>query len=160
NQHAIGRFQAEANATQALHHKNLVRLLDFGTTEYGAPFYVMEYIDGESLASWTRRKGKLDVGEAVALFIQVAQGRAHTHDAGIIHRDLKPTNILMTANIYGQPVPKVVDFGIAKAAGPGFNAESLTFTGELIGSPLYMSPEQCSGSAIGPESDVYSLGCV
>lgn len=160
---AIKRFQKEAQAAGKLTHPNLVRALDFGILKNGNPFYVMDLVDGDNLAEYSRKIGSLKVEEVFKIFIPICFALGYAHTEGIIHRDIKPGNIMLakTGNPTDPFVPKIVDFGIAKLT----NAEdgtsvNLTQTGEVFGTPLYMSPEQCYGKNLDNRSDIYSLGCV
>ncbi|HEY9678149.1 MAG TPA: serine/threonine-protein kinase [Drouetiella sp.] len=157
------RFQLEARATDSLDHPNLVKVHDFGVLDSNQPYLVMEYVEGETIADRIKRTGPLSVEEAAAIFAQVCFGLLHAHENSIIHRDIKPSNIMLVS---GQPLGsegsvRILDFGIAKLASrDGSDAMQLTRTGEVIGSPTYMSPEQCAGTAVDHRSDIYSLGCV
>lgn len=160
---AIRRFQKEAQAAGKLTHPNLVRALDFGVLKNGNPFYVMDLVDGDNLAEYTKKTGLLKLEEVFKIFIPICFALGYAHTEGIIHRDIKPGNIMLarTGNPTDPFVPKIVDFGIAKLT----NAEdgisvNLTQTGEVFGTPLYMSPEQCFGKNLDSRSDIYSLGCV
>jgi len=152
------RFINEAEATMNLSHPHLVRIFDFGVHNERIPYMVMEYLEGESLSDLLDRVEKLDVPTASRIFKQVCDALYEVHKNGIVHRDLKPSNIMLTRNGSESNYVKLVDFGIAKALED--TGKALTLTGEAIGSPPYMSPEQCSGSKIGHQSDIYSLGCV
>lgn len=158
---ALKRFQQEAQAASALNHPNILTVYDFGISAQGMPFLVMDFLEGTSLSALIQEKGHLDVARALPIFIQACAGLAHAHQKGVIHRDLKPAN-MMLVDYDGQPdYLKVVDFGIAKLLQPDNQAaEPLTHTGEIFGSPLYMSPEQCRGLDLDQRSDIYSLGCV
>jgi serine/threonine-protein kinase len=149
----VRRFQAEAKAAARLRHANIVPIHDVGQL-HGQDFFVMEYIEGQSLAQRIAR-GPVDVTTAVRLTATVARAVEHLHRQGIIHRDLKPSNILLDAA--GQPY--VSDFGLAKVFATG---SDLTATGVITGTPSYMAPEQASGrrAEIGPATDVYSLGAI
>lgn len=158
---ALKRFQQEAQAASALNHPNILTVYDFGISTQGMPFLVMDFLEGTTLSVLIQEKGHLSVNRALPLFIQACSGLAHAHQKGVIHRDLKPAN-LMLVNYDGQSdFLKIVDFGIAKLlqADSG-TAEQLTHTGEVFGSPLYMSPEQCRGLELDQRSDIYSLACV
>jgi tRNA A-37 threonylcarbamoyl transferase component Bud32/tetratricopeptide (TPR) repeat protein len=157
----VRRFDQEARAASNLSHANLASVFDYGRTEAGAPYLVMEYLDGESLAELIRREGRVKFGQAIAIFEQVGGALAYAHSKGVIHRDLKPNNVILLKEANGQCVAKLVDFGIAKFLPMGdFEAQRLTQTGEIFGSPLYMSPEQCMGNELDTRSDIYSLGCL
>jgi serine/threonine protein kinase len=145
----LARFQREARAAARLDHPNVVTVYDVG--QDGIRHYiVMEYVDGQDLKSWIRRKGRLDVQEALDLAIQICAGVGHAHKAGIIHCDIKPQNVLMTKD--GRA--KVTDFGIARA----LSESGITESDTVWGSPLYFSPEQAAGEPPAPSSDVYSIG--
>lgn len=154
------RFHQEAQATSQLDHPNIVRIYDFNVCQTHGPYLVMDLIEGEPLSSLIARKGALEPQFVADLMVQVADALQHAHDKGIIHRDLKPSNILVSAEVGQKPVAKVVDFGIAKLQGPNAEDLRLTKTGEVFGSPLYMSPEQCLAAPLDRRSDIYALGCV
>ena len=159
--HSLQRFQVEAKAASALRHDNLLTVTDYGITESNQPFIVMDYIAGKSLADVLSHNGPLSLADFVDTFSQVCEGLAHAHDKNVVHRDLKPSNIILTTAADGSKNARIVDFGIAKIL-PNHNgaAQHLTQTGEIFGSPLYMSPEQCRGGKVDCRSDIYSLGCV
>jgi len=154
----LGRFSLEQQALASMEHPHIAALLDAGTTKDGRPFFVMELVRGPSLTTYCREKN-LPWPERVALFKDVCGGVLHAHQKGMIHRDLKPSNILV-AEVDGKPVPKIIDFGIAKAMTEGLSQEAFfTRAGHVMGTPLYMSPEQLSGSRdVDVRSDVYALG--
>lgn len=159
----IRRFQQEARAVFALDHPNIVAVKDFGIIEDMTPFLVMELIDGETLAERLKRSGRLALEEAIPIFVQTCFGLGYAHDQGIVHRDIKPSNIMILNGIESgaEGSIKILDFGIAKfAQHDGGEIQSLTKTGEVFGSPFYMSPEQCAGERVDYRADVYSLGCV
>lgn len=162
DENAVPRFQREARAASRLNHPNIIALHDFGLTEDGLPYLVMDYIDGKSLAEILKDEGQLGVQRSIHIFTQVCDALAHAHDLGIVHRDLKPGNIMIIQKKDEKESIKVVDFGVAKMyeGEDDVEAQRLTTTGELFGSPVYMSPEQCQGLALTPRSDIYSLGCV
>jgi serine/threonine protein kinase len=153
------RFHKEAQATSRLEHPNLARAFDFGLLESGHPFFVMEFVEGTTLSDHLKMVGRLPLETALRVFIPICFAMDYAHQAGIIHRDIKPGNIvLMSSQDAKVPfIAKIVDFGIAKIESEG---QTLTKTGEIFGTPLYMSPEQCDGVGIGNQSDIYSLGCV
>ncbi|MDZ4834467.1 MAG: serine/threonine-protein kinase [Candidatus Melainabacteria bacterium] len=156
---AILRFKQEVKAAAKLGHPNLVASYELGEMDDGTPFFVMDYVDGSNLSALLIEQGKLTVERALEIFIAMCEAMEHAHSKGVVHRDLKPSNVLVNA----QGLVKVVDFGIAKVLVSGTttgNTASLTQTGELFGSPLYMSPEQCMGENSDERSDIYSLGCV
>lgn len=157
------RFQNEAKAAHMLDHPNLIRVYDFGLLSSGQPYFLMELVNGPTLADEIKKSGKLDLARALKIFIHVAFAMQYAHSHKIVHRDLKPSNIMLAKPVDegDEEIVKVVDFGIAKLTGVDeFNQQTLTKTGEIFGSPLYMSPEQCMGIAVDHRSDLYSLGCV
>ena len=158
---AIARFHKEANAAHLLKHQNLVRVHDFGFSENNQPFFVMDYVEGTPLSERIKFQGCLSVSEALDVFIQVCNALSYAHESGVVHRDLKPSNIMLTKlGPEEAELVKIVDFGIAKILQlESDEAHELTRTGEIFGSPFYMSPEQCMGQAIDHRCDIYSLGC-
>ena len=155
----IARFEAERQALAMMDHPCIARVLDAGATETGRPYFVMEYIKGVPILEYCGGE-RIDTRSRLRLFVRVCNAIHHAHQKGIIHRDIKPSNVLITLHD-GVPVPKVIDFGIAKATGVELTAKTLfTAHRQLIGSPAYMSPEQAemSGLDIDTRSDVYSLG--
>ncbi len=157
---SVKRFQQEAKTCASFDHPNVVPILDFGVTRTGQPFLVMKYLDGISLARMLRQRHRLPWREAVPIFIQCCDGLEAAHAAGIIHRDIKPGNIVVITDPDGSERVQVVDFGIAKMLNDDLNEQRLTQAGEVFGSPLYMSPEQCEGAMLDSRSDIYSLGAV
>jgi eukaryotic-like serine/threonine-protein kinase len=161
----VERFFAEARAVSLIQHPGIVEVIDCELRADGRAYIVMEHLQGESLRAYLERLGKLDGDPASALAIlrQIASALAAAHAQGIVHRDLKPDNVFLhlpTGRSPAQPVVKVLDFGIAKLLG-GAEGSSKTRTGQLLGTPLYMSPEQCRGArSVDGLSDVYSLGCI
>ncbi|MBA3994303.1 MAG: hypothetical protein C0469_12315 [Cyanobacteria bacterium DS2.3.42] len=151
------RFQQEAKAASRLEHPNIVKVHDFNITEDGMPYLVMSYLEGFPLSSEIKKEGGLQVGRWLAIMVQACDALSHAHENNVVHRDIKPSNFVLCQE-KGQEVLKLVDFGIAKIENN--DDQALTKTGEVFGSPLYMSPEQCSGSKVDSRSDVYSLGCV
>jgi serine/threonine protein kinase len=159
----ILRLRKEAQAASKLDHPNLVRAFDFGMINEVQPFLVMELVEGRTLAEHLKEHGKLAVETALQIFIPLARALAYAHKSGVVHRDLKPSNIMLTTDLSrrGQLIPKIVDFGIAKTQfGDDSHALTLTSTGDVFGTPLYMSPEQCAGTSVEARSDIYSLGCM
>lgn len=160
---AVQRFQQEAKTATRLSHPSLVQVHDFGMFEDGTPYLVMDYIDGITFAELLKQKGPISVEDVPVLFSQVCFGLLFAHECGIVHRDIKPGNIMLCTKVprSAEGSVKIVDFGIAKLlfheAG---EIQALTRTGEIFGSPLYMSPEQCIGDLVDHRSDIYSLGCV
>lgn len=157
------RFRREARAAGRLQHTNAVAVTDFGETKDGLVYIVMELLEGHSLRDVVSREAPLDAARAVSLMLQISAAVAAAHEAGIIHRDLKPGNIFVVQRAHAPHIVKVLDFGIAKIAedaSEGNQQNTLTGTGMMIGTPRYMSPEQCDGSPLTPASDVYSLGVI
>jgi serine/threonine protein kinase len=155
----IARFEAERQALAMMDHPNIAKVLDAGATETGRPYFVMEYIKGVPILEYCDTD-KLDTAARLALFMSVCHAIQHAHQKGIIHRDIKPSNVLITMHD-GVPVPKVIDFGIAKATSSELTTKTLfTEHRQMIGTPAYMSPEQAemSGLDIDTRSDIYSLG--
>jgi serine/threonine protein kinase len=160
---SIRRFQQEARTAFTLDHPNIIKVHDFGLLDDQTPFLVMEIAEGDTLAERLKKGGPLTVQEALPIFVQVCFGLAYAHDHGVVHRDIKPGNIVLLEDPLSRKVQnvKIVDFGIAKfTEHEEGEIQSLTRTGEVVGSPLYMSPEQCSGDRVDHRSDIYSLGCV
>ncbi|HEX4405374.1 MAG TPA: protein kinase [Polyangia bacterium] len=155
----LRRFDNEAMAAGALEHPNLVAVLDLGRAVDGAPYLVMEYLQGEDCARLLRQSGPLPAPRAVDIVLQACRGVAVAHAAGIIHRDLKPANLFVTDAGDGSDQIKVLDFGIAKLR--PVDGEAATGTGSTFGTTHYMSPEQARGAAdVDPRTDVWSLGVV
>jgi tetratricopeptide (TPR) repeat protein len=155
----LSRFEAERQALALMDHPNIARILDAGTTDRGSPFFVMELVRGTPITRYCDEH-HMGLRERLGLFVAVCRAVQHAHQKGVIHRDLKPSNIPVTV-VDGRPVPKVIDFGTAKAVGPRLTERTLfTGFGALVGTPEYMSPEQAGlGSAdVDTRSDVYSLG--
>jgi serine/threonine protein kinase/tetratricopeptide (TPR) repeat protein len=155
----VARFEAERQALALMDHPHIARVFDGGTTETGRPYFVMELVRGVPITEFCDQNC-LAIRQRLELFIDVCQAVQHAHQKGIIHRDIKPSNVLVTLHD-GQPVVKVIDFGIVKAIGQQLTEKTLfTNFSQLIGTPLYMSPEQAemSGLDVDTRSDVYSLG--
>jgi serine/threonine protein kinase/WD40 repeat protein len=155
----LARFKAELQALSLMDHMNIARALDAGTTDSERPYFVMELVRGVPITDYCDRNN-LPVRKRLELFVQVCHAVQHAHQKGIIHRDIKPSNVLVTLND-GRPVPKVIDFGVAKAINQQLTPETLfTRFAEMVGTPLYMSPEQAEMSSldIDTRADIYSLG--
>ncbi len=155
----LARFDAERQALALMDHPNIARALDAGATDSGRPYFVMELVRGVPITDYCDQNN-LAVHERLALFVDVCRAVQHAHQKGVIHRDIKPSNILVTL-FDGRPVPKVIDFGVAKAIHQPLTQQTLfTRFAEMIGTPLYMSPEQAEMTAldIDTRSDIYSLG--
>jgi serine/threonine protein kinase/tetratricopeptide (TPR) repeat protein len=161
SQSVLARFEAERQALALMDHPNIAKVLDGGMTEQGRPFFVMEYVKGVPLTQYCD-DARLTVEERLGLFIPVCQAVQHAHQKGIVHRDLKPSNVLVC--LYdGKPVPKVIDFGLAKAMHQPLSERTLhTAHGVMLGTPLYMSPEQAelNNLDVDTRTDVYSLGVI
>ncbi len=155
----IARFEAERQALAVMDHVNIARVLDAGATESGRPYFVMELVHGVPITKYCD-DNHLTPRERLELFVPVCQAIQHAHQKGIIHRDIKPSNVMVT--LYdGKPVPKVIDFGVAKATEQKLTERTLfTQYGTMVGTLEYMSPEQAEMSALGVDtrSDIYSLG--
>jgi serine/threonine-protein kinase len=160
---SLARFINEARAANSIRHPNIIEILDSGVTENGISYLVMELLRGESLTARIKRKGKLAPNEAVALVMQTASALGAAHAKGIVHRDLKPDNLFVVpdeANPGSEHI-KVLDFGIAKLQTTAPGGFVKTRTGALMGTPIYMSPEQCLGTKeVDARSDIYSLGAI
>src|SRR5262245_28186771 len=153
------RFEQEARAASRIHHPNAINVMDVGITEDGSPFIVMEFVDGKTLDNLIRSEGRLEPERAGNILRQAAGALEAAHSAGIIHRDIKPQNIIVSC-VDGLDWVKVVDFGVSKALEDSGRSGSVTAANFIIGTPRYMSPEQCENAPIDARSDVYSLGVV
>lgn len=154
----LDRFLQEARAESTLKHPNVISVNAVGVTEDGQLFIAMDFIQGRSLADLLRIETQLPEPLAKDIFLQICAGLAHAHEHDVIHRDLKPSNVMLVGS-GADLCAKIVDFGIAKLAVPQ-NGQRLTQTGNIVGSPPYMSPEQCMGKQLDKRSDIYSLGCL
>ena len=155
----LTRFEAERQAIALMDHPNIARVFDAGVTDTAQPYFVMELVRGVPLTAFCDSK-KLDMLERLKLFVTICHAVQHAHQKGIIHRDLKPSNILVTIQD-GQPLAKVIDFGVAKAIGQSLTVKTIyTRFASMVGTPAYMSPEQAGMSAVDVDtrSDIYSLG--
>ncbi len=155
----IARFEAERQALAVMDHPNIAQVFDAGSTDTGRPYFVMELVKGVSITEYCE-KNKLSVRKRLELFISLCNAIQHAHQKGIIHRDIKPSNVMVTLHD-GKPVPKIIDFGIAKATNQQLTEKTLfTRYAQMIGTPAYMSPEQAemSGLDIDTRTDIYSLG--
>lgn len=150
------RLQREAIAAGKLQNPNIARIFDFGQTKDGSPYMVMELVGGKSLAQVIQEIGAMPYEAAIHIFMQICRGLEHAHANGIVHRDLKPSNVMLVEQEYGTFLVKLLDFGVAKIE----TDQKLTSEGSIIGSPLYMSPEQVETSSVDFRSDLYSLGCL
>lgn len=156
DEETVQRFKQEAMLLNELHHENIVHIFAFGWHSKLGPYLIMEYIDGDSVKALIDHYGPMSVDDCIDILIQTCDGLQHAHEAGVLHRDLKPANLMI---IEGRRKSlRILDFGIAKRSDPR-KAIVLTQPGDVFGSPLYMSPEQCQGASIDERSDIYSLGC-
>lgn len=153
------RFEQEAKAISRLEHKNLIKVFDYGLLKKRTPYYVMEIVEGQTLAERVRNTGPLTVEEALSIFIPAAFALEYVHGKNIVHRDIKPANIMFNENADKIFDIKILDFGIAKMVSEAGHAADLTKPGEVLGSPNFMSPEQSRGTKIDYRSDIYSFGC-
>jgi serine/threonine-protein kinase len=162
NADALGRFDREARAAVKIRSEHVAKVLDVSTLENGAPFMVMEHLDGNDLAQVVRKKGPLPIVDAVTFMLQVCEVLAEAHALGIVHRDLKPGNLFLTTRADGTSAIKVLDFGISKMMEGGSTSEpqaALTATDTVLGSPIYMSPEQMTTpKAVESRADIWSFG--
>lgn len=155
------RFIVEAKAASLLKHPNICQTYDFGVSENHVLYLVMEWLSGISLQQKVSRDGFLPAAEATTIFQQVASALNHAHENYVIHRDLKPDNIMLSRDQNGGTVVHIVDFGIAKVISDNTpSKDGLTKAGALLGTPMYMSPEQANGDPVDKRADLYSLGCV
>lgn len=159
NENAYDHLMAEASAAANISHPYLVSLFDFGISENGIPFAVMEFVDGTDIKTAIDTEGPMKPARVVRLARLICDALGHAHENGVIHRDLNPTNILLFYGADGVEMIKIVDFGIAKAGASG-ELEILEQQGEVLGNPAYTSPEQATGGSIDIRSDIYSFGCV
>ncbi len=154
---AVERFLREARAAVRLRGEHVCRVLDVGRLDSGAPYIVMEYMAGQDFSNLLDVRTKLSVGEAVDYMLQVLEGIGEAHANGIVHRDLKPGNIFVATDTDGSPLLKVLDFGISKSS----FADAATKTGDMMGSPSYMAPEQMASSKhVDARADIWALGCI
>lgn len=160
---SIKRFHAEAKLLAKLDHPGLVKVRDFGFIDNVKPFLVMDFVQGRTLSSVLKTSGVMPLDLSIKIFVELCFALGYAHSHNIVHRDIKPSNIMLTTpgiDSENEHV-KVLDFGIAKLLHRGLNeTDSLTRTGEIFGSPFYMSPEQCLGKPVDHRSDIYSMGCV
>ncbi|HEY4106585.1 MAG TPA: serine/threonine-protein kinase [Polyangiaceae bacterium] len=162
NPEAVARFAREARAAVKIKSEHVARVSDVGTLESGSPYMVMEYLEGQDLADWVRHAGAMRVPDAVEFVLQAGEAIAEAHALGIVHRDLKPANLFVTRRVDGSPCIKVLDFGISKLTTPGSTSDmGMTKTATVMGSPLYMSPEQMSSTRnVDARTDIWALGII
>ncbi len=156
----VKRFKQEAEALAALEHPNIIHVRDYGLTENGQPYMVLDYVEGMSMSQMIQSRGPIPTAFAIEFFIQIADALDHAHERGVLHQDLKPNNIMICEPGKTAPYAKLIDFGIAKIINGEATPAGLTNTGDILGSPAYMSPEQANGRAVDSRTDIYSLGCV
>ncbi len=157
----LQRFQLESKAVSLLKHPNIITVHDFGLSPQGVPYLIMDFLEGKTVSDLVAEIEYMEPSRCVTLFTQICNALAHTHNKGVIHRDIKPSNLIISIGDDGQEIAQVVDFGIAKMLErEASDASKLTASGEVFGSPAYMSPEQCNGSAIDARTDIYALACV
>lgn len=155
------RFEQEARAASNLQHPNIISIFDFGRSADGTAYLVMEFLEGKTLeAELIEQIELISLARFERIFTQVCSGMQHAHKKGVIHRDIKPSNLMLLDTEEGKDVVKIVDFGLAKLHSRDKAEQHLTQTGMVMGSPPFMSPEQCRGDELDPRTDIYSLGCV
>jgi serine/threonine-protein kinase len=158
---AVARFLREARAAVKIKSEHVARVADVGQLENGAPYIVMEYLEGHDLSGWLLHAGAMPVERAVDFVLQACEAIAEAHALGIVHRDLKPANLFCVQRADGVPSVKVLDFGISKMTDSGVQAQAVTNTSAIVGSPLYMSPEQLQSSkGVDSRTDIWSLGVI
>ncbi|MEL6183697.1 MAG: serine/threonine-protein kinase [Myxococcota bacterium] len=159
---SLQRFYREVRNATRINHPNVVRIHEFGVDEdLQSPFLVMELLEGQTLSQYLQERGRLELGEACGIAIQISRALAAAHTLGIVHRDLKPDNVIVQTLPSEDLHVTVLDFGIAKRiTGPNQAVDNLTGTGMIVGTPRYMSPEQVNAAAVRPQSDLYALGCI
>ena len=156
----VSRFIAEARSVNQIRHRNIIDIFGFGQLDDGRHYFVMELLEGQPLDVYLEAHGRLPLAEAVGILRGVARALDAAHGKGIIHRDIKPENIFLSVDAEGGWFPKLLDFGIAKAFGGAPEGMHKTRTGAPIGTPYYMSPEQCRGRDVDHRTDIYAFGCV
>lgn len=158
---SVKRFQQESKAAARLKHPHIIDVYDFGISPAGQPYIVMEFLEGTPLSDLIKKEGQISVERSIKIISEACDALDHAHKQGVVHRDLKPSNIVLTVYDEEKDYVKVVDFGVAKLieAG-GQEGQRLTQAGEVCGSPVYMSPEQCMGQELDARSDIYSMGVV
>jgi serine/threonine-protein kinase len=158
NPQIVSRFVDEARAVNKIRHRNIIDIFSFGKLDDGRQYYVMELLEGTPLDVYLRQRGRLPPEEALPILQKVARALDAAHASGIAHRDLKPENVFLVFDEDGGIFPKLLDFGIAKLLGDSVGGSHKTRTGMAMGTPLYMSPEQCRGKNIDHRTDIYSFG--
>lgn len=160
DERALRRLKSEAMAASRLRNSHIITVFEFQTPSDGPPYLVMDFVEGKTLAEVLADEERLPLPRVVDIITQACEALIHAHANGVIHRDLKPSNIMLCKDEHGRDNVKLVDFGIAKVMLTSDTSVHVTNTGEIFGSPLYMSPEQCMGRRLDIRSDLYSLGCV
>lgn len=162
NAEAVARFNAEARAVDRIQHPNIVQVFDYGRLPDGRYYIIMEFLNGKSLAELIEEKSPFSLREALGILRQIASGLEAAHHNNVVHRDLKPDNIIVLEGKDGETRVKILDFGIAKMLDGAIDDAAKTSAGVIMGTPLYMAPEQASGSSaeIGPATDVYAMGVI
>jgi serine/threonine-protein kinase len=161
NPDVVSRFVSEARAVNQIRHRHIIDIFSFGTLEDGRHYYVMELLEGVTLDAYLERAGRLEPVQALPILQGVARALEAAHEAGIAHRDLKPENVFLAVYDDGTVFPKILDFGVAKLlTGSGPGPIHRTHTGTPIGTPRYMSPEQCQGRKVDHRTDIYSFGVI
>ncbi|MEO7330907.1 MAG: serine/threonine-protein kinase, partial [Minicystis sp.] len=156
--HASARLLREARATASIGHPSIVQVFDFGETDDGEPFLIMELLQGDPLAAWLEERGRISATLAVQMLLPIASALVAAHARGIVHRDIKPENIIAVPSGSGSYMPKIVDFGVAKLLPSHHTGHVLTEAGLILGSLEYMSPEQAEGQQeVGEQTDVWAL---
>jgi serine/threonine-protein kinase len=160
----LERFAHEARASSTVQHENVVEVTDFGQTDDGRPFMVMEYLDGEDLGETLIREGPFSWGRARPILLQILAALQAAHDQGVVHRDIKPENVFRISRMGSDDYVKVLDFGIAKVIAQEARTDNLTspktLTGHVLGTPAYMAPEQCIGEPVDARTDLYAVGII
>ena len=155
------RFQKEAHAANLLDHPSLIKVHDFGIMDGRQPFFVMDYFQGETLSGQLKDSGSMPLNEALDVSIEVCKALGYAHEQGVVHRDIKPSNVMFSKSADGRKIEiRIVDFGIAKLGKAEHEQLAMTKTGEIFGTPYYMSPEQCFGKPLDHRADIYSFGCM
>ncbi|HWU87955.1 MAG TPA: serine/threonine-protein kinase, partial [Kofleriaceae bacterium] len=154
----VSRFIAEARAVNQIRHRHIIDIFSFGQLEDGRHYYVMEYLDGEPLDAVIEREGRLPLAEAIPILHAIGRALDAAHAKGIAHRDLKAENVFLGRDPDGAVFPKLLDFGIAKLLTPEDGPKHKTRTGTPVGTPYYMSPEQCRGRDVDHRTDLYAFG--
>jgi serine/threonine protein kinase len=156
----VSRFLAEARAVNQIGHPNIIDIFAFGRHRDGRYFHVMELLEGGTLEAYLEGHRRLSLAEATPILEPIARAVDAAHQAGVVHRDLKPANVILHRDPQGLPVPKLLDFGVAKLIGDEMPLAHRTRTGEALGTPQYMSPEQCVGGLVDQRADLYAYGVV